>query len=83
MNFKSSLLITGILAFEYDTDGLTWPENHNFDACTEYYYPPPADAVYSGGNFMNPSCINGCMGNDFAGYGYCEAPYYFQRKFSQ
>jgi hypothetical protein len=85
MNIKSSLLITGTLAATtyYEQDGLMWPEGHNFDACTEYYYPPPADAVYSGGNFMNPDCIAGCMGNDFAGYGYCEAPYYYQRKFNQ
>jgi hypothetical protein len=85
MNFKSSLLITGTLAAYYEQDGLMWPETHNFAACTEYYYPPPADAVWetSGGNFMNPDCLNGCMGNDFAGYGYCEAPYYYQRKFNQ
>jgi hypothetical protein len=59
------------------------PETHNFDACTEYYSPEPADAVITDGTFPNSDCLSTCMGNDYKGFGGCEAPYYFSLKYNQ
>ena len=74
MNFKHTMLVSGALG--YSQNGLEWPETHNFDACTEYF-------TGIDDSWVNDDCISGCWGNDWKGYGGCEAPYYFSQKFNQ